>query len=266
MARSIWKGTINFGMVSIPTKVYTSTDDARVDLHQYHKEDTGRVRQPKICSECGKELEAGDIVKGYDTGERVVTLTEEDFARLPLRSIKAIEVMEFIDPGHVDIRCLDSSYFIAAEKTGQKAYKLFLMAMEQTGLAGVCKFTYRERERLALIRPFNGVMLLQTMLYADQLRPYDEFKPGEITQMEIGGTVGVSEKEMKMGIALISSMQNPNFDHTRYADEYRTALERTIEAKLTGEILEAPEIPVVERDLADQLLASLEAAGAPIPA
>jgi DNA end-binding protein Ku len=267
MARSIWAGAINFGMVSIPTKVYSATNDAKVDLHQYHKKDSGRVKQPKVCAECGETLESGDIVKGYDTGESVVLLTEEDFASLPLKSIKSIQVVEFIDPSQVDIRCFDSAYFISAEKTGLKAYKLLTMVMEKTGVAGVCKWTYRERERLAIIRAFNGVMLLQTMLYDDQLRPYDEFKPGEITQMEIGGSAGITEKEITMGMALIGSMRNENFNHSIYSDEYRSALERVIEVKLTGGFLESPEEPAVSpEELADQLLASLEAAGVELPA
>lgn len=269
MARSIWKGAINFGMVSIPSKVYSATDEARVNLHQYHQQCGTRIQQPKWCSGCERFLEAGEIIKGYDTGERVVTLTEEDFSRLPLKSIKAIEVVEFIDPSQVDIRCYDTPYFIAAEKPGTKAYKLFLMAMEQTGLAAVCKFAYRERERLALIRPLNGVMLLQTLLYADQLRPHDEFKPSEIVQQELGATPGVaiSDKEIKMAVALISSMKNESFNHQLFFDQYRWALEKLIESKLTGEALEAPELPEAEPgDLADQLLASLNAAGVEVPA
>jgi DNA end-binding protein Ku len=264
MARSIWKGSINFGMVSIPAKVYTATEDAKVNLHQYHAECSTRIQMPKYCPTCERHLQAEEIVKGYDTGSRVVTITGEDFERLPLRSIKAIEVVEFISPDELDIRCFDSSYFISPESTGNKAYRLFLMAMEAAGVAAVSKFAYREREKLCVIRPFNGVMLLQTLLYADQLRPVDEYRPSESVQQRLGdtGTTPITEKEIEMAKLLVQTMVNPEFSLASYQDDYRVAIERLIEAKLMGEELEALEEPIPSPgDVADQLLASLQAAG-----
>ena len=251
MARSIWKGSINFGMVAIPAKLYTATDDKRVSFHQYH--DCGsRVQMPKWCPQCERKIETSEIKKGYEISEsQHIILEEADFESLPLKSLKQIEVMEFTDRSYIDIRSFDACYFLSCEDTGAKAYTLFLKAMAEANLVAIAKLTYREREHLASIRPYNGLMLLQTLHYADELRPYEDLKPR---------AVELSDKEMELAKMLIDRMRN-DFDPTKYHDQYREALEKMIEAKLAGEVITAPTEKAPVADVAEALLKSLQLAG-----
>jgi DNA end-binding protein Ku len=180
-----------------------------------------------------------------------VPLSEQDFQSLPLKSVKTIEVVEFVDASQIDIRCYEKPYFLAANEAGHKAYKLLLMAMEKVNLVAVTKLTYREREHLAVIRPYDGVMLLQTMRYAEELRDYEDLRPQEYF---------ISEREMELGVSLVKAMAG-QFDLTKYHNEYREALERLIEAKLAGEVLPlAEEAAATVADIEEALKASLELA------
>jgi len=251
--RSIWKGSINFGMVAIPAKLFSATDDNRVSLHQYHAECGSRIQMPKWCPNCQRKLEAQEIKKGYELGENQhIILEEQDFQSLPLKSLKTIEVMEFTDRSRIDIRCFDDCYFLTCEDTGAKAFTLFLKAMEKANVVAIAKLTYREREHLASIRPYDGVMLLHTLHYADELRPYEELKPR---------AVAISDKEMELALMLVDKMRG-DFEPGKYHDEYREALEKLIEAKLAGEVITAPaeKPPVV--DVAEALLQSISLVGA----
>ena len=251
--RSIWKGSINFGMVAIPAKLYTATDDRRVSFHQIHADCGSRIQMPKWCPNCQRKLEAYEIKKGYELAkDSHIILDEADFQSLPLKSLKQIEVVEFVDGSGIDARCYADCYFLTCEDTGAKAFTLFLKAMEQANLVAIAKLTYREREHLSAIRPYDGVMLLQTLHYADELRPYDELKPRQVE---------LSDKEMELAQMLVDRMKG-TFDLTKYHDDYREALERLIEAKLAGKVIpvEAEKAPVT--DVADALLQSLELVGA----
>jgi len=251
--KSIWKGSINFGMVAIPAKLYSATDDRRVSFHQIHAECGSRIQMPKWCPVCQRKLEAFEIKKGYELNDQQhIILEEADFQSLPLKSLKQVEVVEFVDASQIDIRAYHDCYFLTCEDTGAKAFTLFLKAMEQANLVGVAKLTYREREHLSAIRPYDGIMLLQTLHYADELRPYDEVKPR---------AVELSDNEMELAQMLVDRMKG-TFDLTKYHNDYREALERLIEAKLAGEVIsvEAEKVPVA--DVADALLKSLELVGA----
>lgn len=248
--RSIWKGAITFGIVSIPSKLYSATEDAKISLHQYHKECGSRISMPKYCPNCQRMLESADITKGYEVGEGYVPLSEQDFQSLPLKSVKTIEVVEFVEASQIDIRCYDKPYFMAADEAGHKAYKLFLMAMEKANVVAVAKLTYREREHLAVIRPYDGVMLLQTIHYADELRDYQDLRPHEYL---------ISDREMELAETLVKAMSVSQFELGKYQNEYRDALERLIEAKIAGEVLPTAEaVPPPVADVAEALLASIE--------
>ena len=252
--RSIWKGTITFGMVAIPAKLHTASDDDRINLHQYHQACGSRIQMPKWCPVCEHKLETADIVRGYELGDSFVPLTEVDFMSLPLKSVKTIEVQEFIDAGQVDIRCLNKTYFLQADTAGDKAYTLMMLGMEKTGLVAVAKLAYREREHLCIIRPFNGVLMLQTLLYQEQLREYQDLRPKEYP---------ISDKEVELAMTLVKAMAVSQFELGKYHDEYRAALERLIEAKAAGEVIAVPEAPKADiLDVADALLASINAVGA----
>lgn len=251
--RSIWKGAITFGMVAIPAKLYSATEDAKISLHQYHRECGSRISMPKFCPQCQQMLQPDDITKGYEVGDGYVPLSEQDFQTLPLKSVKTIEVVEFVDASQIDIRCFTKPYFLAADEAGHKAYKLFLMAMEQANLVAVAKLAYREREHLTIIRPFDGVMLLQTLHYADEIRDYQDLRPQEYP---------ISDREQELALSLVRAMSTAQFELGKYHDDYRHALEQLIEAKIAGEVLPTAEpqmAPVT--DVADALLASLELVG-----
>ena len=253
-ARSIWVGAINFGMVSIPCKLYSATSDDKINLHQYHEACGSRVKQPKWCEVCEKHIDATEIVKGYEAGDTVVQLTEGELKSLPLKSIKSLEVLEFVDPSQIDNRCMSKAYFAKAETPGDKAYELMMLGMENTGLVAVAKLGYREREHLCILRPYDGVIMLQTLLYHEQLRPYGEFKPKAFL---------ITEKEKELAVTLVKAMHNPVFELFAYHDAHRDALEQLIEAKLAGKELEMPEAPEEDiLDVAEALLATINAVAA----
>jgi len=240
-------------MVAIPAKLYTATDDKRVSFHQYHADCGSRVQMPKWCPVCERKIEISEIKKGYEISEsQHIILEEADFESLPLRSLKQIEVVEFTDRSRIDIRSFDACYFLACEDTGAKAFTLFLKAMAEANLVAIAKLTYREKEHLASIRPYNGLMLLHTLHYADELRPYEDLKPR---------AVELSDKEMELAKMLIDRMKG-EFNPTKYHDDYREALEKLVEAKIAGKVLPVEaERPAVS-DVADALLASLNMVGA----
>ncbi len=252
MARSIWKGSINFAMVAIPAKLYSATDDKRVSFHQIHGECGSRIQMPKWCSKCERKVEGFEIKKGYEVGDGHIILEESDFESLPLRSLKTVEVVEFVDGSQIDLRCFADCYFLTCEDTGAKAFRLFLTAMAQANLVAIAKLTYREREHLSAIRPYDGIMLLHTLHYADELRPYQDLKARE---------VALAQNELELAQMLIGKMRG-DFDLTKYHNDYREALEKLVEAKLSGQV-----IPVVAEkppvaDVADALLASINLVGA----
>jgi len=253
MARSIWKGSINFGMVAIPAKLYSATDDKRVSFHQIHADCGSRIQMPKWCPNCQRKLEASEIKKGYEIGENHhIILDESDFMSLPLKSLKTIEVVEFVDRSGIEVRAFADCYFLTCEDIGAKAFTLFLKAMEKANLVAVAKLTYREREHLSAIRPYDGIMLLQTLHYADELRPYDELKPR---------AVSLSEQEMELAKMLIDKMKG-EFDLAQYHDDYREALEKLVEAKINGQVIPVQaEAKAPVGDVVDQLLASINLAG-----
>ncbi len=248
--RSIWKGAITFGMVAIPSKLYSATEDTDISLHQYHKECGRRISMPKYCGTCQKMLATADITKGYEVGDSYVPLTESDFQSLPLKSVKTIEVVEFVDESQIDIRCYDKPYFLGSDEGGYKAYRLFVEAMAESRLVAVAKLAYRERERLAIVRPYQGVMMLQTLRYAEELKDCSDLKPP---------AYAISQKEQNLAVSLVKAMAVPQFDLSKYHDEYHQALEKLIEAKIAGETLPvAQEAPAPVSDVADALLASLK--------
>ncbi len=248
--RSVWKGAITFGMVAIPSKLYSATEDVDISLHQYHKDCGRRISMPKYCGTCQKMLATADITKGYEVGDSYVPLTESDFQSLPLKSVKTIEVVEFVDESQIDIRCYDKPYFLGSDEGGYKAYRLFVQAMAESRLVAVAKLAYRERERLAIVRPYQGVMMLQTLRYAEELKDCSDLKPPAYP---------ISEKEQNLAVSLVKAMAVPQFDLSKYHDEYRQALEKLIEAKIAGEALPvAQEATAPVSDVADALLASLK--------
>ena len=253
--RSIWKGAISFGLVTIPVKLYSATEEKDVTFHQVHAEDGGRIRYKRVCQIDGEEVPYSDIAKGYQlpNGE-VVVLTDDDFADLPLRTTRAIDVLQFVPLEQVDPIYFNKSYYLAPEAAGTKPYVLLRDALEESGKVAVVKVALRGRETLATLRVREGVFVLEMMLWPDEIRTPDF---GFLDE-----DIDVRPQELKMATSLIDTM-TAEFDPTQYADEYRAALEALIEAKVEGREVVAPPEPTEQApvvDLMAALRASVEAA------
>jgi DNA end-binding protein Ku len=253
--RSIWKGAISFGLVTIPVKVYSATEQRDISFHQVHRKDAGRVKYRRVCTVCGEELAYSDIAKGYElpSGE-IVVLTDEDFADLPLRTNRNIEVLQFTPLEQVDPIYFAKSYYLEPDAAGIKPYTLLRDALEQSGKVGVVKIALRQRESLAALRVRDGVFVLETMLWPDEIRePAFPFLEEDVE---------VRPQELTMATSLIETMAG-DFDPTQYKDAYREALQAVIQAKVEGKEIAAPAAPEEEpaaADLLSALRASVEAA------
>ena len=247
--RSMWKGSLGFGMVAIPVKLYGATDDNRISMNQLHTECGSRIKMPKYCPKCDRQIEASEIVKAYPIDkEHYVPVTAEELESLPLNSLKSIQVDAFVK-GVEDPRYFKDSYLLSPEEVGAKAFVLFVKAMEAAEVMGIAKIAIREREQLCSVTPFNGVLLLRTLHWGDELRDYGELVP----------FASVSDEEMAMAGKLIGGMTK-EVDLAEYHDDYRKALVELISAKLEGKTIEIPEAPKPQdADLAKQLVASLNA-------
>lgn len=254
--RSIWKGTIGFGMVSIPVKLYGSADDKTISLNQLHAECGSRVQMPKWCPSCNRKVEAGEIVKGYAISKtEYIRVTEEDLDKVALESLKSIQVDNFV-PWSVleDMRRTadKNGYFLAPEEVGAKAFVLFVQAMQAMDQVGIAKIAVREKEQLCAVIPFDGILFLQTLHWEDEVREYSDLIP----------MATVTDKEMAMAKALISGISTP-LDWAKYHDVYRDRLKEVLDAKLEGrEVVALPEpVSTTINDLEAMLKASLAAVG-----
>jgi DNA end-binding protein Ku len=257
----MWKGAIGFGLVSIPVKLYSATEEHGVSLHQVHAADGGRIRMRRSCEKCGKEVAYGEIAKGYDDGiGRTAVLTDADLAELPLPSKKLIDVLAFVDAGDIDPLALSRAYYVGAEAAAAKPYVLLREALVKTGKAAVTKIALRTRESLALLRVHEDVLVLHTMLWPDEIRSASGLAPSE--------KVTVRPQELKMAESLMETLSE-GFDLAAQHDEYQHALDELVAAKLEGEpIPEMAETAAAPDNVVD-LMAALQAsidARAPAPA
>jgi len=254
MPRSTWSGTISFGLVSVPVKVYTSTDKKqRVSFNQLHRKCGQRIRELKHCPLCEENLTTEDIIKGFQVAkDQYVPFNDTDMASLPLKTMKTIEIAEFVRGEEIDLRAYDEPYFLAPEDTGLRAFRLLAEAMEELGVVAIAKISMRNREHLVCLRPYQGVMLLHTLYYADELRSVEEVRPKL--------KVELSEKERNLAKALIQEMM-AKFDHSKYTDEYREAVLQLVDAKLRGEVITVEERKAPEVSLVEALSASLKKGG-----
>jgi DNA end-binding protein Ku len=254
--RSIWKGAISFGLVSIPVKLFSATEERSVSFHQVHREDGGRVKYKRVCSIDGEEVAYSDIAKGYElpSGE-VVVLTDEDFDDLPLSTSRSIDVLQFVPLEQVDPMYFAKSYYLEPDGAGAKPYVLLRQALEDSGRVALVKLALRQRESLAALRVRDGVFVLEMMLWPDEIRTPDF---GFLDE-----DIDIRSQELSMASSLIETLSG-DFDPTEYADDYREALEQLIEAKVEGREVVQPstgqseDAPVV--DLMAALRASVAAA------
>ena len=221
--RSIWKGAISFGLVNVPVKVYSATESHDVSLHQVHNKDGGRIRYQRKCEVCNKVVAYEDIDKAYDDGEKTVVLTDEDFASLPAERSHEIEVVEFVPADQVDVLRLDKAYFLEPEERALKPYTLLRRALEDSDRTAIVQFALRQKTRLAALRVRDNVLVLQTMLWDDEVR-----KPSFDV---LDSTPRISQKERDMAAQLVDSLSE-DFDPSAFTDDYQEQLRTLIEAKI----------------------------------
>ncbi|WP_448060841.1 non-homologous end joining protein Ku [Cellulomonas hominis] len=224
--RAIWKGAVAFGLVNVPVKLYAATGEHEVPLHQVHRKDGGRIRYRRTCSVCGEPVEMGEIAKGYETDDgRLVVLTDEDLAELPLATEREIAVLEFVPADQVDPILLAKTYYLEPEKTAAKPYALLREALIATDRMAVVKVALRQRESMAVLRVREDVICLQTLLWPDEVRAAD------FPVLE--ADVAVRPQELAMASSLVESLAS-DFDPSGFEDSYQAALEQLIEAKVSA--------------------------------
>jgi DNA end-binding protein Ku len=255
--RAIWKGAVSFGLVSIGVKLYSATEEKDIRFHQVHRVDGGRIRYKRVCEVCGEEVSYDDIAKGYDLGNgESVLLDDADFADLPLVTTHAIDVLEFVPAEQVDPIMYSRAYYLEPQGTATKPYVLLREALADSGRIAVVKVALRQREQLATLRAKDGVLVLNTMLWPDEIRTPDF---GFLDE-----DISVRPAERQMASSLIDSMA-ADFDPEEYSDDYRAALQEVIDAKVEGREVVAPQVPEAPPaavDLMAALRASVERAQA----
>ncbi len=221
--RSIWKGAISFGLVNVPIKLYSATESHDVSLHQVHNKDGGRIRYQRRCEVCEKVVAYEDIDKAYDDGSHTVVLTDEDFKSLPAEYTREIEVLEFVPDDQIDPIRFDKSYFLEPEDKALKPYVLLRKALEDSDRTAIVTFAMRQKTRLAALRVRDGVLILQTMLWDDEVREADFPILDE--------SVRISAKERDMAAQLVDSLAS-DFQSSDFKDDYQEQLRTLVEAKL----------------------------------
>ncbi|MCB7135375.1 non-homologous end joining protein Ku [Cellulosimicrobium marinum] len=231
--RAIWKGAITFGLVNVPVKVYSATEDHDVPLHQVHEKDGGRIRYRRVCEIDGEVVPYEDIAKAYTDGEQTVVLTSDDFDALPAERSREIEVVEFVPSDQIDPLLLDRSYYLEPDSKSNKAYVLMRRTLEETDRTAIVKFALRQRTRLAALRVRDDVLVVQTLLWADEVR--------EAAFPSLDEPAKITDKELAMSSQLVASFE-ADFEPDEYEDDYQAQLRTLIDAKLEqGDALDTSE-------------------------
>ncbi len=253
MARAIWSGSISFGMVTIPVKLFGATESKDISFNLLHATCGTRLKQVRWCPTDEVEVPWNETARGYEYAKgQYVVLSDEDFEKLPLPSKHTIEISAFVEEGEIDPVFYEKSYYLAPDERAEKPYALLFQALQDKRLAAIAAITIRKKEQLCVLRPQAGVMMLETLYYPDEIRSQPEV---EVKQAK------VSDRELQMAFTLIDLLRKP-FDPEEYKDHYREALEQLIEAKLEGkEVVTSPEAAETKViDLAAALRKSVEAA------
>ncbi|MHA6694348.1 non-homologous end joining protein Ku [Homoserinimonas sp. A520] len=221
--RSIWKGAITFGLVNVPVKVYSATEDHDISLHQVHDKDGGRIRYQRRCEVCGKIVDYENIDKAYDDGDRTVILTDEELKSLPEERSREINVLEFVPTEQVDPIMFNRSYYLEPDSKSSKAYVLLRRTLEETDRTAIVHFALRQKTRLAALRVRGDVLMIQTLLWDDEVR--------EAAFPSLDEKVRIQPQELKMSASLVESFE-ADFEPDKYTDDYQVQLRELIDAKL----------------------------------
>ncbi|MBW3591137.1 MAG: Ku protein [Actinobacteria bacterium] len=253
MPKAIWKGAITFGLITIPVGLYSAIEEKSFRFNQLHDKDKGRIRYKRTCSACGEEVSYDEIVKGYEFEKgNYAVFTEEELQQIPADSVKAIDVVAFVPLEEIDPVYFQKPYYLAPEPTGLKAYKLLEQAMTDSGRIGIAKITLRDKEHLATLRARDGVFILETMHWPDEIRQ-PEFE-------ELSKNPEIRKQELDMARNLIENLSD-SFNPESFVDNYRERLAAAVQAKVEGmEVAVAPtKEPTQIVDLMEALKASVEA-------
>src|SRR6266581_602865 len=255
---SIGSGTISFGLVSIPVKMFTAASSESVSFNQLHPKCGGRIRQQLLCPTCNEVVERSALVKGYEfTKDQYVQFTEDELKALEGEGSRMIDIAEFVPLAQVDPIYFEKTYYLGPDKGGEKAYRLLTDAMQKAGRVALAKFVMRGKENLVLIRPAREGLMLHTMYFADEIRDFGEVDKGEDAKLKPG--------EMDLAQRLVRELSSESFAPEKYTDEYRTRVLEVVEAKVEGKEVTSL-APQAQRtqviDLMDALKQSLGKRGA----
>jgi DNA end-binding protein Ku len=232
MAASVWKGHLTFGLVTIPVRLFSAARSETISFNMLHKDDHSRIRQVTYCQKEDKPIQRSETVKGYEyEKDHYVVLEDEDIKKVAPKTARVMEILEFVKADQVDAIYLESSYYVAPDEGGEKAYALLFTALRDSGYYGLAKVAMHNREHIIVLRPGAKGILSHTMYYQDEIRQVDEFRTD---------TSLVKDKELAMAKMLISSLE-AEFEPQKYHDEYRANLQKMIEAKIEGrKVVEIP--------------------------
>ena len=252
MPRAIWSGAISFGLVNIPVKLYSAVSRKTVRFNQLDGSDNSRVRQKRINESTGEEVPYENLVKGYEIGpERYVIITPDELDSVQPEKTRSIDIEDFVELDQIDPMYFDHTYYLAPGTGAAKAYALLLKAMEETGRVAVARVVIRSKENLVAIRPRDGVLAMETMLFSDEVVPPDSLE--DVPE----GNQKTTKREVDMARQLIDSLST-DFEPDKYRDEYRDRVLEMIERKAEGEEITI-EAPSDEPEAVPDLMAALEA-------
>ncbi|MDN9010336.1 Ku protein [Brevibacillus laterosporus] len=256
---TVWKGSISFGLVNIPVRMFTATEDRDIRFRQLHKECHTPIRYSKVCPTCDREVASDEIIKGYEYEKgNFVMIQDEDLDKIAPETKRAIEIVDFVQLSEIDPIYFDKCYYLSPQETGEKAYSLLRVALQQTGKIAIARITLRNKESLAVLRIYQNGMVLETIFYPDEVRSLAQVPA--LPQAD----APLVESELAMAIQLVESMSRP-FQPEQYQDTYRQHLQELITKKLEGkEVATAPSAPRANViDLMQALKESLAQAEAP---
>jgi DNA end-binding protein Ku len=253
MARSIWSGAISFGLVNVPVKLYSAVSRKTVRFNQLNAETGNRIQQKRVDPETGEEVPYEQIVKGFElTKDRYVIITPDEMDALDPERTRTVDIEDFVDLADIDPIYYDHPYYLVPDKGAAKAYGLLLNAMEASGKVAIARVVLRSKEQLVAIRPAGELLMMETMIFADEVVPHDD-----LDDLPDAKDLKVSDREVKMAQQLIDSLSS-EFEPEKYRDEYRDKVLDLIERKAQGEeITVAPEAPAPAK--VPDLMAALEA-------
>lgn len=249
--RALWTGAIGFGLVNIPIKLYSATQDSALDLDMLDKKDHAHIHFKRVNEHTGKEVAWENIIKGYEYEGKMVVLEDKDFKQASAEKSDMIEIQEFIKEEEIDSMYYEMPYYVEPQKAGYKAYALLRAALEKSKMVGLCSFVLRTKEYLAIIKASEGVIVLNKIRFQEELR--------DTADLKLPGKTEVKASELKMAMALIEQLK-ATFDISKYKDQYTSSLMKVIKAKAKGQKIAAPKLKVThnsKKDLMDQLRESL---------